>query len=57
MGKTIIDRCNLVVLFEEGQEDLPAFLAENKVDIVASLPCYTEENTTTQRGKRVFEDR
>ncbi|RYO75178.1 hypothetical protein DL764_010572 [Monosporascus ibericus] len=56
MGKTIIDRCNLVVLFEEGQNDLAAFLSENKVAIVASLPCYTDENTTRQRGKRVFED-
>lgn len=57
MGRTVIDRCNLVVLFEQGQEDLHAFLAENEVQIVASLPCYTEENTTKQRGKRVFEDR
>lgn len=57
MGKAVIDRCNLAVLFEQGQEDLAAFLAEHKVNIVASLPCYTEENTDKQRGKRVFDDR
>lgn len=56
MGKAVIDRCNLVVFFEKGQEDLPNFLAENQVRVVASLPCYTDENTTKQRGKRVFPD-
>jgi hypothetical protein len=57
MGKNVIDRCNLVVLFEKGQEDLASFLAENQVDIVASLPCYTEVNTNKQRGRDVFQDR
>ncbi|KAK5019901.1 hypothetical protein LTR39_000057 [Cryomyces antarcticus] len=57
MGKNIIDRCNLVVLFEKGQEDLASFLADNKVDIIASLPCYTEGNTNKQRGRDVFKDR
>lgn len=57
LGRNVIDRCNLVVVFEAGQEDLAAFLAAQKVNIVASLPCYTEENTKKQRGKRVFEDR
>jgi hypothetical protein len=47
----------LVVLFEKGQEDLAEFLAKNEVDVVASLPCYTAENTNKQRGRRVFEDR
>lgn len=56
MGKSVIDRCNLVVIFEKGQEDLPEFLAQHQVRVVASLPCYTEENTTKQRGKRVFPD-
>ncbi|KAA8645254.1 radical SAM/Cys-rich domain protein [Aspergillus tanneri] len=56
MGKTVIDRCNLVVLFEQGQENLAEFLAEQGVNIVASLPCYTEDNTDRQRGKRVFDD-
>ncbi|KAK6370391.1 hypothetical protein LTR64_005632 [Lithohypha guttulata] len=56
LGKSVIDRCNLVVLFEKGQEDLAPFLAENGVHVVASLPCYTEDNTDKQRGRRVFED-
>ena len=50
----MIDRCNLTVLFEPGQEDLPAFLAGNGVKVVASLPCYSEENTDKQRGAGVF---
>lgn len=54
MGKDVIDRCNLTVLFEEGQEDTVKFLAEQKVQIVASLPCYLEDNVNAQRGKGVF---
>ena len=50
----VIDRCNLTVLFEPGQEDLAQFLAANEVEIVASLPCYLEENVDRQRGKGVF---
>lgn len=57
MGRTVIDRCNLAVLFEKGQEDLPDFLADQGVNVVASLPCYTPDNTDKQRGKRVFDDR
>lgn len=57
LGREVIDRCNLVILFEPNQEDLASFLAAQKVHIIASLPCYTEENTDKQRGKRVFEDR
>lgn len=53
-GIRIIDRCNLTVLEEPGQEGLADFLAENKVDIVASLPCYLEENVKEQRGKNVY---
>lgn len=53
-NKEVIDRCNLTVLLEPGQEDLPAFLSENKVRIVASLPCYSESNVDKQRGKGVF---
>jgi radical SAM/Cys-rich protein len=52
--KKIIVRCNLTVLFEENQEDTPDFFADNKVEIVASLPCYIEENVNSQRGKDVF---
>jgi radical SAM/Cys-rich protein len=55
LGRTVIDRCNLTVLFEPGQEDTPEFLAEHGVKVVASLPCYTRENVDAQRGKRVFE--
>lgn len=54
MGKDVIDRCNLTVLFEKGQEDTAEFLAEQKVQIVASLPCYLEDNVNAQRGKGVF---
>lgn len=57
MGKTVIDRCNLVVLFEKDQEDLAEFLAEQGVTVIASLPCYTSTNTDRQRGRRVFDDR
>jgi len=51
----VIDRCNLTVLFEPGQEDTAEFLAEQRVKVVASLPCYTAGNVDAQRGKRVFE--
>lgn len=51
----IIDRCNLTVLQEPGQEDLVKFLKENKVHVIASLPCYSAENVDTQRGNGVFE--
>lgn len=50
----IIDRCNLTILLEKGQETTADFLAENKVTIIASLPCYTEENVDKQRGKSVY---
>ena len=54
LGVTVIDRCNLTVLFEPGQEDLAQFLAAQEVAIVASLPCYTEELVDRQRGKGVY---
>ena len=50
----VIDRCNLTVLHEKGQENTAEFLANNNIEIVASLPCYTEENVDKQRGKGVF---
>jgi radical SAM/Cys-rich protein len=50
----IIDRCNLTILEEPGQEDLAQFLAAYSCDITASLPCYLEENVNKQRGKGVF---
>ena len=55
-GIRVIDRCNLTVLFEPGQEDLAAFLAAQEVEITASLPCYLEENVAEQRGKGVYDD-
>jgi len=54
-GKNVIDRCNLTVLFEPGQQDTAAFLAELKVHVVASLPCYSTKNVDQQRGNGVFE--
>ena len=54
LGRRVIDRCNLTVLFEEGQRDTARFLAEHRVEIVASLPCYTLENVERQRGRGVF---
>ena len=55
LGVTVIDRCNLTILSEPGQEDLAEFLAHEKTDIIASLPCYQEKNVDKQRGKGVFE--
>uniref|UniRef100_A0A061S601 Fe-s oxidoreductase n=1 Tax=Tetraselmis sp. GSL018 TaxID=582737 RepID=A0A061S601_9CHLO len=55
LGKEVIDRCNLTVLLEPGQEDLVDFLVRNKVRVVASMPCYSEANVDQQRGRGVFE--
>ena len=55
LGTRVIDRCNLTILFEPGQEDLADFLAANQVDVVASLPCYSAANVDQQRGKGVFD--
>lgn len=55
LGVNVIDRCNLTILFEPGQEDLADFLAAQRVEIVASLPCYLAENVDRQRGKGVFD--
>lgn len=55
LGVTVIDRCNLTILEEPGQETLAEFLATQAVQIVASLPCYSEGNVDRQRGKGVFE--
>jgi len=51
----ILDRCNLTVLSEPGQEDLAKFLASNKVHVMASLPCYGPKNVDNQRGNGVFD--
>jgi radical SAM/Cys-rich protein len=55
LGVRVIDRCNLTILLEDGQEDLATFLAANQVEVVASLPCYLEDNVDRQRGKGVFD--
>lgn len=54
-GLRIIDRCNLTVFLEAGQENTIDFLAKHKVEIVASLPCYLKENVDAQRGKGVYD--
>ncbi|MFT5446212.1 MAG: radical SAM/Cys-rich protein [Gammaproteobacteria bacterium] len=54
-GVHVMDRCNLTILAEPGQEGLAQFLADNDVEIVASLPCYELENVDKQRGKGAFE--
>jgi radical SAM/Cys-rich protein len=55
LGVRVIDRCNLTILSEPGQEDLAAFLAEQGVEVTASLPCYSPANVDRQRGDGVFE--
>jgi radical SAM/Cys-rich protein len=55
VGVHVIDRCNLTILFEPGHEDLAQFLADQQVEIVASLPCYLEDNVDKQRGTGVFD--
>lgn len=54
-GVRVIDRCNLTILEEPDQEGLAEFLAEQGVEVVASLPCYLQENVDAQRGKGVFD--
>ncbi len=54
-GVQVIDRCNLTILFEPGQEGLAEFLAQHRVEVVASLPCYSLENVDKQRGEGVFD--
>ncbi len=55
LGVHVMDRCNLTILEQPGQEDLARFLAAQQVEIIASLPCYLEENVDRQRGKGVFD--
>jgi radical SAM/Cys-rich protein len=54
-SRHMIDRCNLTILLERDYEDLPEFLATNKVEIIASMPCYSAKNVDAQRGEGVFE--
>ena len=55
LGVEVIDRCNLTVLCEPSMDWLPEFLQQHRVRVVASLPCYSQENVDTQRGSKVFE--
>ena len=55
LGVHVMDRCNLTILEEPGFEDLHEFLAANQVEVVASLPCYLEENVDRQRGRGVYQ--
>lgn len=55
LGVHVIDRCNLTILFEPGHENLAQFLAEQGVEVVASMPCYSVENVDRQRGKGTFD--
>jgi radical SAM/Cys-rich protein len=54
LGMHVMDRCNLTILLEPGQEDLADFLAAQRVEVIASLPCYLEDNVDKQRGKGVY---
>ena len=54
LGAKVMDRCNLTILEQPGQEDLAEFLAANEVEVVASMPCYLQDNVERQRGKGVF---
>lgn len=55
LGVRVIDRCNLTILSEPGQHDLAQFLADEGVEVTASLPCYSPANVDRQRGDGVFE--
>ncbi len=55
LARKVIDRCNLTVLLEPGQEDLVDFLAQRRVHVIASMPCYSQENVDRQRGKGAFD--
>ncbi|MBI4526327.1 MAG: arsenosugar biosynthesis radical SAM protein ArsS [Deltaproteobacteria bacterium] len=55
LGRHVLDRCNLTVIFEPGKEYLPTFFQRHRVELICSLPCYSEENVDRQRGKGTFE--
>ncbi len=55
LGAHVMDRCNLTILEQPGQENLARFLTDQRVEVVASLPCYLEDNVDRQRGKGVFD--
>ena len=55
LGRHVMDRCNLTVIFEPGKDYLPEFFQRHGVELVCSLPCYSEENVDKQRGKGTFD--
>jgi radical SAM/Cys-rich protein len=55
LGVKVMDRCNLTILEQPGQEDLAEFLSQHQVEVVASMPCYLADNVERQRGKGVFD--
>jgi radical SAM/Cys-rich protein len=55
LGRHVMDRCNLTVIFEPGMEFLPEFFRKHEVELICSLPCYSEENVDKQRGKGTFD--
>src|ERR1051325_1977547 len=55
LGRRVMDRCNLTVIFEPGKHYLPDFFKTHGVELVCSLPCYSEENVDRQRGKGTFD--
>jgi radical SAM/Cys-rich protein len=55
IGRHVMDRCNLTVIFEPGKNYLPEFFKRHQVELICSLPCYSEENVDRQRGKGTFE--
>ncbi len=55
LGRHVMDRCNLTVIFEPGKEYLPEFFRQHGVELICSLPCYTEDNVDQQRGDGAFQ--
>ena len=55
LGRHVMDRCNLTVIFEPSKDYLPEFFRRNRVELICSLPCYSEENVDRQRGKGTFD--
>jgi radical SAM/Cys-rich protein len=55
LGRHVIDRCNLTVIFEPGMEYLPEFFRLHRIELICSLPCYSQENVDKQRGKGTFD--
>lgn len=55
LGRHIMDRCNLTIFYEPGHETLPEFLRDHRIEVIASLPCYSAKNVDAQRGNHVFE--